>query len=749
MATIYAKNKTTNEWEKVGPAANATDSTLTLKGSPADAKATGDAINNIQTQIDNMSFDGSDIDVSEQINTSISNHNTSNTAHANIREQISQLSSEKVDITELFDTAQSSNYADMSALKIGMIHTNGSVYTGGNYDKYCYFENYIPVDEGDVISLQFARVSSGVRYWNVNGDYTYANTKFQRVTAYDANKNALSTLGISSSTGDYYSYTVPAGVKFIRVTFEKPLFYSTDDNVRGTDISIVKNATSIIPYEEYGAIVISTIKEKHIPNYSGGVTSITGTLYVSLPDAVHVKVGNTFTVYYRNIFSRNDVMLWLGSHTNLTTRYYNEYFSVVASAAGSFNLPWKVYDQAGNLLESGTLTIIATAKVPTETTKAIVIGDSTVNDGTMTNKAIDLYAADGATLALYGTRGSGKHEGRGGWTAKAYCTMASSGDIENPFYNNGFDFAYYMTNQGYSGIQAVAIQLGINDIFQIKGGDLTQYDSSAVLEYINQMVTSILAYNNSIKVIINLPTTPNSNGTSFTETYGTSQIYWFYNHNIIRFAKELKEYFAGNSSVIVSASNCILDTKTQIRDGVHPTSEGYNALGQRLYEVLISIVDGTVIIVPLLDISTRLRVAHSGNTIAATGTRELSTEKCYETTFNGTRAENALITSYTALSSSSFSIQSTGTSGKGIEFPVALEVGKTYTITYTVDNTARGYLVKYNSDTTYASNTNWSTAAGTFTKTITPEEGYIYSICFCPMIKNTLVTFSNISLTEN
>lgn len=54
MATIYAKNKQTGEWERVGPAANATDSTLTLAGSPADAKATGEAIDNIQIRIENL-----------------------------------------------------------------------------------------------------------------------------------------------------------------------------------------------------------------------------------------------------------------------------------------------------------------------------------------------------------------------------------------------------------------------------------------------------------------------------------------------------------------------------------------------------------------------------------------------------------------------------------------------------------------------------------------------------------------------
>ena len=54
MATIYAKNKNTGEWERVGPAAAATDATLTLEGSPADAKVTGDAIRQVQDKIDGL-----------------------------------------------------------------------------------------------------------------------------------------------------------------------------------------------------------------------------------------------------------------------------------------------------------------------------------------------------------------------------------------------------------------------------------------------------------------------------------------------------------------------------------------------------------------------------------------------------------------------------------------------------------------------------------------------------------------------
>lgn len=639
-----------------------------------------------------------------------------------------------VGISELFNESQANNYADMSTLKTGLLHTNGTVYTGGSYDSYEYFDTFIPVNEGDVLSLQFTK--EGARMWSV----TAGGFSLARVVAYDTNKAVVS----SSGANNVYSYTVPSGIAFVKITLYTPSINEV------TELSIVKNATGIVDYAEYGAIIYSTIKPELIPNNNTNTpTSNNGEVYVSLPDSVHVKVKSTFKVYYRNIISRQDTMLWIGYHNSLTTRYYDDHFTVSASAEGEFGLPWKVYDMAGNMLESGTLTVVATAKTPTDTTTAMVIGDSTVNDGTMTAKVVELYTGDGATLTLLGTRGGGTHEGRGGWTAEMYCTQTSYGGITNPFYNNGFDFSYYMTNQNFSGVQAVAIQLGINDIFTFKDYSWAAYNSAPVLEYLNQMVTSILAYDPSIKVIINLPITPNSNGTSFTEAYGTTQLYWFYNRNVIRFAKELKEYFESNAYVTISASNCILDTKTQIRDGVHPTTEGYNALGQRLYEVLVSVVDGQIVVLPLLDISTRTRTSHSGSSITGTSPRELDTTKCYDEVFNGSRANNGVVKAYTANASDSLSITVSTAGGTGMNFPVAVEAGKTYTLKYTINNTGRVYVMKYNSDTTYNVNTCLSTAAGTYTKTITPEAGYIYGILFVPMVANTSVTFSGISLTEN
>ena len=233
--------------------------------------------------------------LASNVGDSVSAHNTDISAHADIRAEIKQLSYDKLDIAELFDASQSNNYADMSTLKVGMIHTDGVVYTGGSYDTYRYLEGYIPVSEGEVLSVQYTQ--SNMRYWSLNE--THSGGRFARVTAYDEGKVVIN----SASVKDQFTYTVPSGVSFVRVTLYNTFLTAS------TDISIVKDATAIVDYVEYGSTVYSTIKPEFIPNANTIPTSNGGVLYVSLVNTVYVKTNSTFHVYYRNIISRRDTML--------------------------------------------------------------------------------------------------------------------------------------------------------------------------------------------------------------------------------------------------------------------------------------------------------------------------------------------------------------------------------------------------------------------------------------------------------
>lgn len=486
---------------------------------------------------------------------------------------------------------------------------------------------------------------------------------------------------------------------------------------------------------------------------------------VAIPPVVRVLTGSEFSIYYANVISRQNAIFWCGSVSGLTTRRYDDHLSVTANAAGTYPLQWKVYSSGYSLLASGTCTIIAVDSKAV-TASALVIGDSTVTQGDyICQKLLSCFSAAGGALTLLGTRGTApaKHEGRAGWKASDYCTKAADGTYTNPFYDNGFDFSHYMTTQGYTGVGVVVIQLGINDIFY---AGLDSFSAAETIGYMNAMVTSILAYDSSIKVIVDLLTPPNGNTSVFTEKYGTSQIDFVYRLNTIRLSKALMEHFAGNASVVVSPNNCVLNPTQDINDGVHPTEGGYAKLGQTIYETMLGVHDGDSgggQTPPLWDMPARTGVQWPEYSDGAVG-RSFSVDKYYyPLSFNGTTQSpaNASMTDFAVGTDTlEFTIKAGGASasqlsGYGIVVPLALEVGKSYTFTAKCASANSGVnLMTYNvSDGvwTYASNARvcYSTTE-LCSNVITPEAGKGYAICFSQKSGGvgTKNVFSQISLQE-
>lgn len=117
MATIYAKNKITGEFEKVGPAvASLVDTTLTASGVPADAKVTGDAINNLQANIDQVSDLVGTTPVADQITEAIANKAEVNHNHAALEHAI-DAKVDKVDGMGL----SSNDYTDEEKTKLAHV----------------------------------------------------------------------------------------------------------------------------------------------------------------------------------------------------------------------------------------------------------------------------------------------------------------------------------------------------------------------------------------------------------------------------------------------------------------------------------------------------------------------------------------------------------------------------------------------------------------------------------------------------
>ena len=486
---------------------------------------------------------------------------------------------------------------------------------------------------------------------------------------------------------------------------------------------------------------------------------------VAIPAVVRVLTGSEFNIYYANVISQQNAMFWCSAANGLTTKRYGDHLSITANAPGTYPLQWRVYDSGYSLLASGTCTIIAAANKAV-TASALVIGDSTVTQGNyICQKLLSCFSAAGGALTLLGTRGTApaRHEGRAGWKASDYCTKAADGTYTNPFYNNGFDFSHYMTAQAYTGVGVVVLQLGINDIFY---AGLDSFSAAATIGYLDTMVNSILNYDSSIKVIVDLLTPPNGNPSVFTEKYGTSQIEFIYRMNTIRMSKALMEHFSGNISVAISPNNCVLDPAQDINDGVHPTEGGYAKLGQMIYETMLGVHSGDSgggQVTPLWDMTGRTGVQWQEYSDGTVG-RSFGTDKYYyPMSFTGTTQSPtaATMTDFAVGTDTlEFTIQAGSASasqlsGYGIVVPLALEAGKSYTFAAKCASANSGVnLMTYNVSGgvwTYASNARvcYSTTE-LCSASITPEAGKGYAICFSQKSGGvgTKNVFSQISLKE-
>lgn len=94
-----------------------------------------------------------------------------------------------------------------------------------------------------------------------------------------------------------------------------------------------------------------------------------------------------------------------------------------SQAASNNSLTWAIADrQTGAIITSASTTVVVAPQTTSGTKNVLVIGDSYINAGVITQRLLDIAATDPLKVNLIGTRGTGsnKHEGRGGWKVADY-----------------------------------------------------------------------------------------------------------------------------------------------------------------------------------------------------------------------------------------------------------------------------------------------------------------------------------------
>lgn len=315
---------------------------------------------------------------------------------------------------------------------------------------------------------------------------------------------------------------------------------------------------------------------------------------VILPSKFKAVENQNLCFYYQNFVSGANIDLMpLKQITNAninTSRmsWFNKESSAELSC--TFQVRNNLVRNTYSLTKSFGLEIVPANAGAGTTKKVLFIGDSLTQNGKYGQRILDLFAKDPMNIEFLGTRGTGnnRNEGRSGWSSHDYVTNSTKAGFTNPFYNvstDGFDFTYYMTQQGYSGVDYVFINLGTND----RGRR-----SDAIIADINSMIDSIKDYDSNITVCLWLPPArglcENVDQDNLLETFDTLKI-----------NKLFIDTYENNSDVnlipIYTNINPYLDfpmVKAEISDTgsydmvytnnkVHPDVDGYYHIGDVIY----------------------------------------------------------------------------------------------------------------------------------------------------------------------
>jgi lysophospholipase L1-like esterase len=433
------------------------------------------------------------------------------------------------------------------------------------------YSDYIQVNTDDV-----------VRLYDYYGG-SFGQREMYTITAYDSNKVYI--YKNDSVSWRKTEYTVQSGVSYIRISTRNASQYMVTINNN--------TVTAYEPYyEPYYVAQYKFIDEA----LSGGelkLSNLKNEYAAALPK---IKLRQTVGIaesWYKSsmITPPTELICVNGGYNGTVNKADCVTFPNETASSGNNGYIWYAYDALFNMLYNfdngtghGAPMVRQTENL--SNCSLLAIGDSTITSGYITGKLLSYFTEKGKTITLLGTLWKSseplnKNEGRAGWTTADYMTNSTKNGYTNPFYNSatdGFDFSYYMSQQGYSGVDFVVIQLGINDLYPKSARMPSEPNYESIWENIKTMIDSILGYNSGIKIIINLPTTPNSEPSAHRIPQ------FLYQHYVIRYNEIALNGIATYSIANVRPSYChlILDPASDILDNVHPTVTGYEKMAMEV-----------------------------------------------------------------------------------------------------------------------------------------------------------------------
>lgn len=369
-------------------AAVETDTTLTMPGEPADAKATGDAVADLKSALDSIGY-------------------------------------------TVFQSANILNPADVVAGRI----TSGDseVQHAGTYDTDYRTTGFMPVQAGEKYGFYVKHPTLGIIGIGV-----------QNIWVYDATKAGLQHLGSLSQDNTALSYvTAPAGSVYMRASIAASIF-STYDVVMCSEADGVHPPEAVVAYQHYAYLDgyvreqeleaveanISEIQDVIDENFVDNYTPLTGTTtdnkYINGSGVVS-DIASAYTINTFVVSPKQPVKVTATAYpSNYYFAFYDSsdnFISGLKAPSGSGNTSISDYDAvapgtAAKLVVSGyndygstygeTSKIIISAR-PWTGKKWVVFGDSLTEQNNRTTKHYYDYVKEvtGITTYIMGNGGSG------------------------------------------------------------------------------------------------------------------------------------------------------------------------------------------------------------------------------------------------------------------------------------------------------------------------------------------------------
>lgn len=419
--------------------------------------------------------------------------------------------------------------------------------------------------------------------------YSFPADSATRIAYYNENKTFIS--GVYPAVSPV---TTPSSAKYVRYSF-----LATQLNTQQFE-----KGSSVTSYEAYGYKFLK----------QAGLNTSSFVPEIKLPPTIYALVGKEVNVYFQNIFN-DDITKYQVDVTCSVGVHQAERWTLIPSATGTHTLTITIFKDYAAVTSASASIVIKSSTVGTGITKKILfIGDSTTNDPNYSSEVVNLFgASEPMDITLLGTRGTAPalHEGRPGWTAKMYLENADFGGVTNAFYNAGFSFSHYMTQQGYAGVDYVCINLGINDTFSFTDDTSLQSEITLILSRLQTMIDSIKAYNSNIKIGMLATIPPSYSQDAFGKSYSNGQTQWRYKRNHFLWIKAYIDYFKSKEAqgIFIVPVTTNLDTVNNMptetvpvnsrnsatiarqNNGVHPANIGYYQMADVFYYWIKSFED--------------------------------------------------------------------------------------------------------------------------------------------------------------